>query len=96
MKPLFIPLKKCWYEMFLTGDKNIEYRAYGPRWNEKTCFPGREALLSNGYTNKNSIQATVTSLDVIPLDQAPEEAKDIYPNSEYIAAINLDVGGIQT
>lgn len=95
MKPLFIPLKKFWYSVFLAGDKNTEYRAYGPRWNEKTCFPGRDALLNNGYTNKNSIQATVISLDVLPLDQAPEEVRDIYPNSEYIAAINLDVGSTQ-
>lgn len=95
MKPLFIFLKKCWYEMFLAGDKSTEYRVYSPRWNEKTCFTGREILLSNGYTNKNSIQATVNSLDVLPFDQAPEETRNIYPDLEYIAAINLDVSEIQ-
>lgn len=37
VKPLFIPLKKEYYEAFECGEKTVEYRAYGPWWNEKTC-----------------------------------------------------------
>lgn len=46
MSPLFIPLKTEFYEGFLRGDKREEYRVHGPRWNEKTCRIGREAVLS--------------------------------------------------
>ena len=52
-KPLFIPLKKEYYEAFLEGSKTDELRLYGPRWNENTCPAGRGVLLSNGYGKKN-------------------------------------------
>lgn len=40
VKSLFVPLKKEYYEAFECGEKTVEYRAYGPRWNEKTCWVG--------------------------------------------------------
>lgn len=49
MKPLFIPLKRKYFEAFATGEKTEELRLYGPRWNEKTCVPGRSVTLSLGY-----------------------------------------------
>lgn len=49
MKPLFIPLKSEYYEAFVNGSKAAELRRYGPRWNEKTCTPGRSVVLSMGY-----------------------------------------------
>lgn len=49
MKPLFIPLKTKYFEAFASGEKTEELRLYGPRWNEKTCKPGREVILSKGY-----------------------------------------------
>lgn len=48
-KPLFIPLKRAFFEAFERGDKTNEYRPYGPRWNERTCIVGRRVLLSLGY-----------------------------------------------
>ncbi len=49
MTPLFIPLKTEYYTAFVDGSKTEELRAYGPRWNEKTCAVGREVTLSKGY-----------------------------------------------
>jgi hypothetical protein len=49
MKPLFIPLKAEFYERFKSGEKRSELRLYGPRWNERTCTPGRDVILSCGY-----------------------------------------------
>ena len=49
MKPLFIPLKRDYFEAFESGKKVFEYRPYGPRWNEKTCPFGRRVVLSLGY-----------------------------------------------
>lgn len=47
MKPLFIPLKGEFYEAFADGSKTVEYRRYGPRWNERTCERGRPVVLTS-------------------------------------------------
>ena len=49
MKPLFVPLNTEYFEAFSDGRKREELRLYGPRWNEETCKPGREVVLSKGY-----------------------------------------------
>lgn len=49
MKPLFVPLKTKYFEQFRDGTKREELRVYGPRWNERTCCPGRAVTLSKGY-----------------------------------------------
>lgn len=49
MKPLFIPLKTEYFESFANGTKREELRMYGPRWNEETCKPNREVVISKGY-----------------------------------------------
>lgn len=36
-KLIFIPLKREFFEAFENGMKTVEYRKYGPRWNERTC-----------------------------------------------------------
>lgn len=48
-RPLFIPLRREYFEAFERGEKTEEYRPYGPRWNERTCYPGRPVVLSLGY-----------------------------------------------
>lgn len=60
MKPLFIPLKGEFYDQFAKGEKSIEYRPYGPRWNERTCPVGREVVLSRGYGKAHRLQGAVT------------------------------------
>lgn len=47
--PVFIPLKTEYYEAFCDGSKTVEYRQYGPRWNERTCQVGRRVTISKGY-----------------------------------------------
>ncbi len=59
MKPLFIPLKTEFFEAFEKGTKTVEYRKYGPRWNEKTCEVGRAVTLSHGYGTKRRLQGVV-------------------------------------
>ena len=61
MKPLFIPLYTEFYEQFENGTKTIEYRNYGPRWNEKTCLIGRPVVISKGYGKKNRLKGIVTN-----------------------------------
>lgn len=59
-KPLFIPLKTPYFEAFLRGTKNTEYRLYGPRWNERTCRIGRRVVLSLGYGKKARLAGVVS------------------------------------
>lgn len=87
-KPLFIPLRTQWFRGFEDGSKDTEYRAYGPRWNERTCRVGRKATISHGYSGKR-LQRHVTGFKVLDFAEAPEAARSIYPDAAYIAAIEL-------
>jgi hypothetical protein len=58
-KPLFVPLKKEYYEAFLTGEKTEELRLYGPRWNHRTCTVGREVVLSLGYGKQHRMKGRI-------------------------------------
>lgn len=62
-KPLFIPLKTEFYDSFMSGEKCEEFRAYGPRWNEKVCRVGRPVLLSKGYGKHSRATSKVTSFE---------------------------------
>lgn len=64
MKPLFIPLKTKHYEAFADGTKRVEYRRYGPRWNEKTCRTGRPVILSKGYGAKDRRTGQITGFQI--------------------------------
>src|SRR5688572_15733164 len=65
--PLFVPLKAEYFNDFASGMKTTEYRLYGPRWNERTCRPGREVVLSLGYGKRNRLRGRVASFLADPL-----------------------------
>jgi len=87
-KPLFIPLRTEWFRRFEDGTKDTEYRAYGPRWNERTCRIGRRAVISHGYSGKR-IKKTVQHFEKLSRGKSPKAAQEIYPDAEFIAAIRL-------
>lgn len=87
-KPLFIPLRTEWFRKFEDGTKDTEYRAYGPRWNEKTCRVGRPATISHGYSGKR-MSRRVTGFKALTWAEAPDAARAIYPDAAFIAAIEL-------
>ena len=70
-KPLFIPLRTEYYEAFCNGSKTVEYRKYGPLWNEERCAIGRLVTLSKGYGTKNRRQGIV-----VGFEQKRMESKD--------------------
>lgn len=88
-RPLFIPLQAQWFERIKSGEKRHEYRAYGPRWNERTCRVGRRVVCSRGYGKAQRIERTIASFSVIDWSAAPQEALDIYPDAAFIACIEL-------
>lgn len=59
MKPIFIPLKREYYNAFKSGHKQIEYRRVGGQFTKANCTPGREVTLSLGYGSRNRIKGTV-------------------------------------
>ncbi len=67
MKALFIPLKTEYYRDFERGDKTVEYRLAGPRWNARECYVGREVNIRRGYSTPDNLYGVVTSFDVLPL-----------------------------
>lgn len=87
-KPLFIPLRTEWFRKFEDGSKTAEYRAYGPRWNERTCYRGRKAVLSHGYSGAR-LERVVMDFEKLPRSMVPDAALAIYPKAEFIAAIWL-------
>lgn len=63
-KPLFIPLKREYYEQFESGEKTYEIRRHGPRWHKGTCWEGRKAVVSLGYGKKNRINMVVKKVEI--------------------------------
>jgi len=66
LPPLFIPLKAEHFDAFERGEKTTEFRVHGPRWNSKTCPPGREVILSRGYGKQSRLSAIIESAGVCP------------------------------
>jgi len=95
IRPLFIPLRRQWFDAFRDGSKRIEWRAYGPRWNRQTAFRGRHITLSLGYSGARLL-GTILRTRRVARALAPLAAQAIYPNARYLCAIHvaLDSDGI--
>lgn len=89
MRPLFVPLKTSWFRAFEAGTKRVEYRLYGPRWNEGTCPPGRPVTLSHGYSGAR-LHGTVRSFRRVPAHRVPD-ALTLYPADATLAAISIEL-----
>lgn len=84
-KPLFIALRTEWYEAFRSGKKTVEYRRYGPSWNEKTCPPGRPVILSKGYSKHSRMTGRITKFQRKVMDT------EIYGRGVLIACIHIEL-----
>lgn len=70
-KALFIPLMAKYYDAFIRGDKDTEYRLHGKRWNLKTCYSGRQVILSRGYGKQNRVTGAIEDVYVAPSQALP-------------------------
>jgi hypothetical protein len=68
-KPLFIPLKAEFFDAFERGEKDTEYRIFGPRWNERTCVEGRPVVLCRGYGKQKRLKGHIAG---VSYDHCPE------------------------
>jgi hypothetical protein len=87
-KPLFIPLKREHFEAFLAGDKTIEYRRHGRGWNRRTCWSGRLAIVSLGYSGAR-LERVVKNTWLLTAPEVPPSVRKIYPDAKEIMAIEL-------
>lgn len=83
MKPLFVPLKREYFEAFYNGTKRTEYRLYGPRWHEGTVIPGRPVTLSLGYSGAR-LSGTVRKMRKVK-----NTITDLYPRGAILCAIDI-------
>jgi hypothetical protein len=90
-KPLFIPLKREYFEAFAANKKTVEIRKYGPRWNERTCFQGRPVLLSLGYGKTQRLERYIRCTSVVPAIALTQEIqcdlRAIYGNLDFEAIV---------
>jgi hypothetical protein len=78
MKPLFVPLKSEYFDAFMAGIKTSEWRLYGPRWNERTCVPGREVILSKGYGKAHRLTGIVLGTTQHRIDDPQHPFNRVY------------------
>ncbi len=88
MCPLFVPLKTEYFRAFASRAKTIEYRRYGPRWNEATCWLGRSVVLSHGYSGPR-LDARIVGFSTIT---ACEADCSVYAPETLLAVIALQLG----
>lgn len=75
-KPLFLPLGAQFFDDFMSGEKTAEYRLFGPRWNLKTCIPGRQIMLSRGYGQQNRAMGIIKAVHIFELIELGLELQD--------------------
>jgi hypothetical protein len=86
-RPLFIPLRREWFEAFARGKKREEWRRYGAGWNERSCPPGRRVVLSLGYSG-DRLHGTIRRFSK---RAASGPAVDIYGAGTLCAVIAIDL-----
>lgn len=96
-KPIFIPLKTQYYEAFVSGEKKVEYRKYGNRWNKEVCRIGRKVTISKGYGKQNRRSGVIVAFGRVKFKDAPPTVSDVYPDGEPdIAAIGIKLQEAKT
>ena len=89
--PLFIPLRREWFEAFENGHKTFEYRPLGPRWNARTCAIGRRVILSLGYGRSRRLRGTIVSFEQSEDVTRTSAWQSIYGSKGYTLAAKIGV-----
>jgi hypothetical protein len=86
-RPLFIPLKREFFNAFLAGTKREEFRRHGKPWNRETCRVGRRVTLSLGYGKQSRLTGTITGFRLANApDDVPGGWVDCYGAEPTVAA----------
>jgi len=87
-KPLFVPLRREWFEAFQRREKFEEWRRYGKQWNERVCWIGRPVQLSLGYRSVRLL-GTVVSFRTAPARRPG--AGDLYGEGTICAVFGVKI-----
>ena len=90
---LFIPLKGKYFDDFESGSKDTEFRKYGPRWNELTCWIGRPVVISRGYSGRR-LQGRVVSFER-RADRTPAYLEIYGQQAGDMAAIRIELSPVR-
>ena len=97
IKPLFIPLKRAYFEALKAGTKTEEFRPFGPRWNGQTCPVGRQVVLSLGYGKQNRLTGRVAGFRASVEPTQTQAWKDCYGDRKGMAAcIKIELDGSES
>lgn len=91
-RPVFIPLKRRFFEAFAAGEKRTEFRLLGARWNERVCAPGRAVTLSCGYSGAR-LSGRIDGFAVRTVADVPV-MREVYPgarDSDPVACIEISL-----
>jgi hypothetical protein len=91
-RPLFIPLNGEYFDLFESGAKDTEFRKYGPRWNETTCWVGRLVTLSRGYSGRRLVGRIV---GFERRRDASQDASNIYGQGVELACIRIELSPVR-
>jgi hypothetical protein len=87
-RPLFVPLYGEHFDNFARGTKTFEYRQYGARWNEQTCWIGRPVILSRGYSGPR-LRSSVVAVTLVPARDIPKDVRGLFPIGVQLIRIAL-------
>jgi hypothetical protein len=85
--PLFVPLRAEYFRAFAEGSKTVEWRKFGPRFNDKTLYRGRSITLSNGYSGAR-LYGRITALELKPAEAVPHVGT-IYKPKDLLVGIHV-------
>lgn len=86
-KALFLAVYGQHFDAFARGDKSVEYRQWGKRWNDATLHPGRPVVVSRGYSGPRLLGHVVSWALVLARDVP--DVLGIYRASDTLVAITL-------
>jgi hypothetical protein len=86
--PLFVPLRAEFFRAFADGTKTVEWRKFGPRFNERTLFVGRRVTLSNGYSGER-LFGRIVQLEFAPAERVGPLALLLYKPRDLLVGLHV-------
>jgi len=81
MKPVYLPVKRKWFELYAKGEKTVELRRMGTRitaqitrYTPLEANIGREVRIRLGYGGREELRGVIRDVKIYPLVEAiPDE-----------------------
>ena len=80
MKPVYLPVKRKWFELYAKGEKTVELRRMGTRITAQItryglkANIGREVRIRLGYRGREELRGIIRDVKIYPLVEAiPDE-----------------------